>query len=122
MREVELDNLTSKDLIDHKALCEAFKNYLMETLEYDEDEAKFVIATDFENPYNTPFIMQDYEGETTVDDRDYEVRSCHTDFCACGLFHLAELPPFEFYMFIDLETLPDNTVGSYQEARKLYLI
>ena len=75
-----------------------------------------------ENPYNTPFIMQDYEGEYTVDGKDYEVRSCRTDFCACGLWHLAEKPPFEFYMFFDLETLPDTTVDSYQKSRKMYLI
>ena len=122
MREVDLDNLTGKDLIDHAAISEAFKKYLMEVLEYDEGEADFVVSTDFENPYNTPFIMQDYEGEYTVDGKDYEVRSCRTDFCACSLWHLAELPPFEFYMFFDLETLPDTTVGSYQKSRKMYLI
>ena len=122
MREVDLDNLTSKDLIDHAAISEAFKNYLMDVLEYDESEADFVVSTDFENPYNTPFIMQDYEGEYTVDGKDYEVRSCRTDFCACGLWHLAEKKPFEFYMFIDLETLPDTTVGAYQKSRKMYLI
>ena len=122
MREVDLDNLTGKDLIDHAAISEAFKKYLMEVLEYDEGEADFVVSTDFENPYNTPFIMQDYEGNYTVDGKEYEVRSCRTDFCACGLWHLAELPPFEFYMFFDLETLPDTTVGSYQKSRILYLI
>ena len=25
-----------------------------------------------------------------------EVRFCETDFCSCGLFHLADLPPFAF--------------------------
>ena len=122
MREVDLDNLTGKDLIDHAAISEAFKNYLMYVLEYDECEADFVVSTDFENPYNTPFIMQDYEGEYTVDGKDYEVRSCRTDFCACGLWHLAEKKPFEFYVFFDLETLPDTTVGAYHKSRKMYLI
>lgn len=122
MREIDLDKLTAKDLIDHTAISHAFKNYLMEVLEYDEIEADFVVSTDFENPYNTPFIMQDYEGEYSVDGKNYEVRSCRTDFCVCGLWHLAELPPFEFYMFIDLDTLPDTTVGSYQRATKMYLL
>ena len=122
MRKVDLDNLNGKDLIDHAGIAEAFKSYLMNVLEYDEGEADFVVSTDFENPYDTPFIMQDYEGKYTVDGKDYEVRSCRTDFCACGLWHLAELPPFEFYMFFDLETLADTTVGSYQKSRKMYLI
>lgn len=122
MREIDLDAIVRSDLIDHVAISKAFKNYLMEVLKYDESEADFVISTDFENPYNTPFIMQDYEGEFTIDGKDYEVRLCRTDFCACGLFHLADILPFEFYMFFDLETLPDTTVGSYQNAKKMYLI
>ena len=122
MREVELENLMGKDLIDHATIAGEFKRYLMEVLEYDEDEANFIVYTDFEDPYGTPFITQDYVGNYTVDGKEYEVRICHTDFCACGLWHLAELPPFEFYMFFDLETLPDTTVGSYMGARKLYLI
>jgi hypothetical protein len=110
MRDINLNNLTRKDLMDHDAISEAFKKYLMDVL------------GDFENPYDTPFILQDYEGDYTVDGKEYEVRSCHTDFCYCGLFHLADKEPFEFYMFFDRETMSDNTVGSYQNATKLYLI
>ncbi len=121
MREINLENLSGEDLIDHAAISEAFKKYLMEVLEYDESEADFVVSSDFENPYDTPYIVQEYEGVYTVDGREYEVYSCRTDFCACGLWHLAELPPFEFYMFLDCETMPDNTVGSYRNAMKLYL-
>ena len=122
MREINFNNLTGKDLIDLAALTEVFKNYLMEVLEYNETEADFVIAADFENPYDTPYIMQDYEGEYTVEGKDYEVRSCYTDFTVCGMFHLEDKPPFEFYMFFDLETLPDDTIVAYQNARKMYLV
>lgn len=122
MRDIDLGNLTSKDLIDHAALSEAFKKYLIEVLGYGEGEANFVISADFENPYDTPYITQDYEGEYAVDGKDYEVRSCQTDFCAVGMWHLDEMSPFEFYMFFDLETLPDTTIGSYRKAKKLYLI
>ena len=122
MREIDLNNLTEKDLIDHAAISEAFKKYLMEVLEYDEDDADFVISNDFENPYDTPFILQDYEGTFTIDGKHYSVRSCRTDFTICGLWRLTKLPPFEFYMFIDLDSMPDTTVGSYQNSRKMYLI
>ena len=122
MRPINLEKLTNKDLLDHAAISKEFKIYLMETLEYDEYEADFVIASDFATPYDTPFIMQDYEGQFVVDGKAYEVRLCHTDFSACGMFHLTELPPFEFYMFFDLDTMPDTTVGSYRKAKTLYLL
>ena len=122
MRNVDLNNLTRKDLMDHDAISEAFKKYLMDVLGYFEDEADFVVKCDFENPYNTPYILQDYEGEYTVEGKNYKVYLCHTDFCYCGLFQHADKKPFKFYMFFDIETLPDNTVGSYQNATKLYLI
>lgn len=121
MREINLDNVTEKDLFDYEAIAAAFKKYLMEVFFYDESEADFVVSTDFENPYNTPFIMQDYEGQYTIGGKEYEVRSCRTDFRAVGLFHLASEPQFEFFMLFDLETLPDNSVRSYQNARKMYL-
>jgi hypothetical protein len=121
MREINLDNVTEKDLFDYESIAAAFKKYLMEVFFYDESEADFVVSTDFENPYNTPFIMQDYEGQYTIGGKEYEVRSCRTDFCAVGLFHLASEPQFEFFMLFDLETLPDNSVRSYQNARKMYL-
>ena len=122
MGKVDFNNLSAQDLADHATISEAFKRYLMEVLEYDEDEADFVVSTDFENPYDTPFIMQEYERNFTVDGKTYEVMSCYTDFCACGLWHLAELPPFEFYMLFDLETMPDKTVGSYRGAKKMYML
>ena len=122
MREINLDQVTGKDLIDHAALAQAFKKYLMDVLDYSEREADFVVLSDFENPYNTPFIMQDYEGHYTIDGKEYKVYECHTDFCAVGLFHLSDVAPFEFYMYFDLETLTDDTVGAHQKARKMYLI
>ena len=122
MRNVDLNNLSGKDLLDHDAISKAFKKYLMDVLGYDEGAADFVVKCDFETPYNAPFVLQDYEGDYTVDGKKYSVRFCYTEFRACGLFHLAEKEPFEFYTLFDLETLPDNTVGSYQNAKKLYLI
>lgn len=122
MRIVDLEKISEQDLIDHAAIAAAFKKYLMEAFFYDESEADFVVATDFENPYNTPFIVQDYEGQFSIGGKEYEVRSCRTNFGAVGLFHLDAEPPFEFYMFFDLETLPDNSVRSYQKARKMYLV
>lgn len=122
MKKIDIDKLTANNLVDYAVLATAFKKYLMQVLFYDEFEADFVVSTDFENPYDTPFIMQDYEGTISLNGKEYEVRSCKTEFCSVGLFHLASEPPFEFYMLIDLETLPDNTVASYRKARKVYVV
>lgn len=122
MREIDINNLTGKNLIDHNGISEALKNYFIETLGYDDFIAEFVVSEDFQNPYTTPYIVQEYVDEAFVDGKEYEVRWCRTDFCMCGLYHLAELPPFEFYMFIDRETMPDDSVSSYMNARKMYMV
>ena len=75
-----------------------------------------------ENPYDAPFVLQEYEGNFTIDGIEYEVRACHTDFCYCGLFYLSDVQPFEFYMLFDTSTMSDGTVGGYSSATKKYLI
>ena len=121
MKDIDLDMLTGENLVDHAVIAQKFKEYLMEVLEYDDDEADFVLEGDFKNPYDTPFIMQEYEGDVTVDGKDYEVRSCYTDFRACGIFHLDDAPAFKFCMLFDKGTMKDQTVGSYQNAQKKYI-
>lgn len=116
-----INDIKKEDLVSHEKLVEAFKAYLKREFFYDESEAS-IAASDLDNPYDTPYIMQDYEGIVTVDGVDYEVRSCYTDFCACGLFHLTDAPAFKFYMLFDQSTLSDSTVGAYQKARKVYVL
>lgn len=122
MRDINRDNITGKDLIDYDGIASAYKKYLIDVMGYEEDEADFVIKMDFSNPYDTPYIVQDFEGDYTIDGKAYEVRLCHTDFGCMGIFEYAEIDPFEFYMLIDKETLPDNLVSTYQKARKMYII
>lgn len=122
MSKVNWRKLTSNDLMDHASISAAFKTYLIEVIGYSESEADFIIAADFANPYNTSFIMQDFERMVNVDGKEYEVRSCYTDFSACGLFHPAKVKRFKFYMLFDLETLPDQTVASYSKSKKWYLL
>lgn len=122
MRDIDFDTITAEDFLDHADIAQKFKAYLMDVIGYDEDDADFVTRTDFANPYNTPFIEQDFEGEYTIDGKDYEVRSCKTNFMIVGLFHLEDVQPFEFYMLFDQATLPDNCVRSYQNADKKYII
>lgn len=122
MRDIEIEDIQAEDLIEIEKLQEEFKKYMINVLGYFEDEADYIISEDFKDPYETPYISQDFIGYTTVDEVEYEVRKCQTDFCACGLFHLAEKEPFEFYMLIDTSTLPDSIVFCYMGARKVYVI
>ena len=122
MKEFNIDLITSEDLVDYDILVQAFKSYLMNVLEYDEEEADFVFKMDFVDPYDTSFISQDYEGDIEIDEKDYEVRFCETDFGSCGLFHLADLPSFSFYMLFDQATMSNQTVGAYQTAKRKYVI
>ena len=121
MREINFQELTSKDLVDQDALTAAYIDYLKEELGYSDWEAA-IAATDLENPYDTEYILQDYEDNYTIDGTEYEVRFCHTDFRYCGLFHLADKPPFEFYMLFNVDSMPDGTVGSYSNAKKKFIL
>lgn len=117
MKDINLSQINYRDLLSHTEIAQAFKDYLMEVLEYNEDDANFVVTTDFANPYDTPFIIQDSEGKCVISGKEYEVVSCRTDFCVVGLFHLADIPPFEFYMFFDKSDLPDHYVSTYRKAK-----
>lgn len=122
MREIDFSQITENDMISHEILSGAFKKYLMDVIGYDEEEASFVAETDFSEPYDAPYISAEYEGEYDIGSKTYEILSCKTDFCSIGMWQMAENPPFEFCMLIDIETKPDNTIGSYQKASKMYIL
>ena len=121
MREIDFDNLKSSDLVSVEVLVERFKEYLKKELDYSDIEAE-IGAFDMNNPYTAQFINQDSEGKIEIDGVKYEVRYCYTDFCLCGLFHLADIKPFEFYMFFDTSAMKDQTVGSYIKADKKFVV
>lgn len=112
---------TREILVTNQELIEAFKIYLKRELGYNDDEAK-IAATDMENPYMTPFIVQEYEEEIELDGIVYEVRSCRTDFSMCGLYYLADLTPFEFDMLIDMTNVEEELVSEYKAADKLFYL
>lgn len=121
MKKIDLDNLTNNDLINGEELIEAYKQYLRDELFYDEFEVQMA-SEDLKNPYETPYIVQEYEGDYEVEGIKYSVRSCETNFCICGLFHLADATPFKFYMLFDKSTMSGTTVGDYMDARKMYIL
>lgn len=121
LEHLNLWELKESDFVDERELVHAFEEYLKRELGYDDLEAALA-AVDMEEPYNVPYVLQDYFDTLEVGDKTYEVRYCHTDFCYCGMFHLAGVTPFEFYMLFDTSTMEDQTVGSYSRAKKKFVV
>ena len=76
---IDADEISTENLIDREELVEAFKSYLMENLYYSKSEAELA-ASDFEDPYETPYIYQEYESTIVLDGIKYEVRYCKTNY------------------------------------------
>ena len=116
-----LEDLKETDLVGEEGLIHAFEEYLKRELGYDDLEAALA-AVDMDEPYNVPYVLQEYIDTVEIGGHTYEGRYCHTDFCRCGLFHLADVTPFEFYMLFDTDTMEDQTVGSYDQAKKKFVV
>ena len=120
MKAVDFDNLRKGDLKTAEDLVAEFKTYCMDILGYDEFEAT-IASDDMSNPYDIPYIEQDYEGIFIIDDIKYEIRKCCTNFAKCGFYHLCEKTAFEFYMLFNMETIEGNTVFEYKKAEKMFI-
>ena len=121
LEELIIWDLTENDLVDEAGLVKAFEDYLKQELGYDDLEAALA-AVDMEEAYTIPYVLQEYIDTDVIGGTTYEARYCHTDFCQCGFFHLANVTPFEFYMLFDVSTMEDKTVGSYSQAKKKYIV
>ena len=121
MRDIDLNSVKPEDLVDVEGLKSAFVQYARKVLKLGKFDAEMA-AMDFNNPYNTQYVIQDYEGDYEIGDATYEIRHCRTDFNYCGMFEWSSKKPFEFYMLFDKETLPDNKVQSYIESKKMFIV
>lgn len=121
IKAIDTDALRAEDLVELDDLIAAFQNYLRKELRYSKKEAEMASA-DMESPYQVPYVMQRYWDTVEIDGISYEIRYCNTDFCACGLFHLADAKSFEFLMLFDESSMPDQTTTSYINARKKFVV
>lgn len=65
---------------------------------YEIFEMQYDLAMFFE------LLVQNYVGDYKIGDVQYSFRTYHIDFCTCGLFYLADVKAFDFYMFFDKST------------------
>lgn len=117
-----IDNIVSSDLVNLKSLSDKFREYLMAVLEYDEEEAAFVVDMDFADPFLAPYIDNEYEGDVTVDGVEYEVYSGVSAFENVGMYLDDDLPAFEFYTMFEKATIKDDSLKAYKEAKRVYVL
>ena len=102
--------------LDIEGIKEVFGKHMMKYRGYSEAEAKMAVY-DFPDPYRNPYLIEEYDGDETVDGVDYQVYSDYTDLTRCDI---DDVPPFRFYTLYRKEDIPNHKVGEYMAARKLF--
>ena len=121
MKKINFKKVSTADLLSIEGLLKEYAKYCCAVFNCNEASGE-VMAMDMAEPYDAEFVLQEFEGSYTIGGVKYEVRLCRTDFTLCGWFDLANVEPFEFYMLIDKSTLIDDTVLSYRNASKKYIV
>jgi hypothetical protein len=104
--------------LDTNGIRNAFAKHLIEHRGYTKDEA--AMATfDFPDPYNLPYLCEEYVGEEMIDGINYEKDACYTELWRCGI---SDVPMFRFYTYYAIDDIPNHQVGEYMEARKIYQV
>ncbi len=104
--------------LDEKGIREAFAKHLMKHRGYSEEEAALAVS-DFPDPYNLPYLCEEYIGEETIDGVEYEKCASMTAFWRCGM---SGMPEFRFYTYYAIKDIPNHFVQEYMAAKKLYQI
>ena len=112
--------LDDSAFLDQTSLEQAFSEYMKKVLHFDNESVE-LFAGDLRKLYGVPYLTQDYLETITRNGTAYEVRACRANFSVCG-FCSPRTKSFRFYVLFDKSTMPDNTVGSYIDARKLFYI
>lgn len=119
-KKPDWDTLDDNAFLNQTEINQSFGEYMKKVLHFD-DESVALFASDLEKLYGVPYLTQDYVETINRNDTVYEVRYCCTNFSVCG-FCSPRTKAFKFYVLFDKNTMQDNTVGAYIEARKLFYI
>ena len=92
--------------LDIEGIKEVFGKHMMKYRGYSEAEAKMAVY-DFPDPYRNPYLIEEYDGDETVDGVDYQVYSDYTDLTRCDI---DDVPPFRFYTLYRKEDIPNHKV------------
>ena len=104
--------------LDVKGIKEAFAMHLIKYRGYTRSEA-FEAVSDFPDPYNLPYLDEEFLEGVTIDGIDYEKNASAVRLWKCGI---DDVPMFCFYTYYACNDVPDQTVRQYRKARKLFQI
>ena len=104
--------------LDLQGIKDAFAKHMIEHRGYSEQEAAIAVS-DFPDPYELPYLDEEYIDEVTIDGVDYERNASYTSFWKCGL---EGIPMFRFYTYYCIDDIPNHQVGEYINARKLFQV
>lgn len=95
-----------------------FANHLKKYRGYTDEEAAIAVS-DFPNPYSNCYLDEDWVGDCEIEEVAYKKYTSSTALWRVGM---PNVPDFFFYTYYRTEDVPNNKVGEYMNARKLFQI
>ena len=96
----------------------AFAEHMMMHRGYSREEADMAVS-DFPDPYSNCYLDEDFVGDCEIDGEEYGQYACYTNLWRVGI---VGMPEFRFYTYYRRSDIPNNRVGEYKKAKKLYQI
>ena len=104
--------------IDINGIKNAFAEHLKKYRGYSDEEAEMAVS-DFPDPYENCYLVEEYLEETEIDGIEYEKNASYTAFWRIGL---DSVPMFKFYTYYCCDDISGHTVGEYLSAKKLFQV
>lgn len=76
-------------------------------------------VADFPDPYNLPYLEEEYIGEEEIGEDEFEKYASVADLRLCGI---DDVPIFRFYTYYNCDDVGSHSVRAYMKARKLYQV
>ena len=104
--------------LDIQGVKDALAKHMMLHRGYSEIEAQIAVS-DFPNPYNLPYLEEEYICDEIIDGVKYEKNASYTSFWKCGI---EGVPMFRYYTYYAIDDIPHKKVREYMKARKLFQV
>ena len=101
-----------------KGIRAAFAQHLRKYRGYSDVEAAMAVA-DFPDPYNLPYLEEEFISDEEIDDKEYEKYASVANLQLCGI---DDVPVFKFYTYYNADDVASHKVEAYMRARKLYQV
>ena len=102
--------------LDLDGIRAAFAEHLMIYRGYSSIEAEIAVS-DFPDPYDNCYLDEEFVGDCVIDGESYGQYASFTKLWRVGM---DDVPDFRFYTYYRRSDIPNNRVGEYRKAKKLY--